>query len=148
MTKLILVRHGMPDEGHLLQPQDPPLNDTGKRQAVRIAERLAGQDIQRIVCSPQMRARNTAAPLADRLALSVELVEGLAEVDRYTDRYRSPETIRKEHPERWEDFQASPARFFGRDDDEFRSGVLTAFAAIPRRTEGFNNCGLHTWNAY
>ena len=130
MTKLVLVRHGMPDEGHLLQPQDPPLNDTGKRQAAGIAERLAAEDIQRIVCSPQMRARNTAAPLADRLALPVELVEGLAEVDRYTDRYRSPETIRKEYPERWEDFQASPARFFGRDDDEFRTGVLTAFAAI------------------
>jgi broad specificity phosphatase PhoE len=130
MTKLILVRHGMPDEGHLLQPQDPPLNDTGERQAARIAERLAGEGICRIVSSPQRRAWNTAAPLAGRLGLSVELVEGLAEVDRYTDRYRSPETIRKECPERWDDFQKSPARFFGRDEDEFRTGVLRALAAI------------------
>jgi broad specificity phosphatase PhoE len=64
-------------------------------------------------------------------------MEGLAEVDRYTDRYRSPETIRRENPGRWEEFQRSPARFFGRDDGEFRNGVLQAFAAIlaePRRS--------------
>lgn len=130
MTKLILVRHGMPDEGHLQQPQDPPLNKIGQRQAAQLAEKLAGDGVFRIVSSPQMRAQNTAAPLARRLGLAVELVEGLAEVDRYTDRYRSPETIRKENPERWEQFQQSPARFFGRDDDEFRTGVLTALATI------------------
>jgi len=130
MTKLILVRHGMPDEGHLLQPHDPPLNGTGENQAARIAERLAREDVGRIVSSPQTRAQNTAAPLAQRLGLAIETVEGLAEVDRYTDRYRSPETIRKENPGRWEEFQQSPARFFGRDDGEFRNGVLQAFAAI------------------
>jgi len=130
MTKLILVRHGMPDEGHLLQPQDPPLNRTGESQAAQIAELLAGEGIGRIVSSPQTRAQNTAAPLAKKLGLAVETIEGLAEVDRYTDRYRSPETIRKAHPERWEEFQQSPARFFGRDDGEFRREVLKAFATI------------------
>ena len=137
MTKLTLVRHGMPDEGHLLQPQDPPLNKTGERQATRTAERLAGEDVGRIVSSSQMRAQNTATPLAGRLGLAIETMEGLAEVDRYTDRYRSPDTIRKENPERWEEFQQSPARFFGRDDGEFRIGVLTAFTNIiadPRAT--------------
>jgi broad specificity phosphatase PhoE len=130
MTKLILIRHGMPDEGHLLQSHDPPLNGTGESQAAQIAERLAGEGVGRIVSSPQTRAQNTAAPLAQKLGLAVETMEGLAEVDRYTDRYRSPETIRKENPGRWEEFQQSPARFFGRDDGEFRIGVLTAFANI------------------
>jgi broad specificity phosphatase PhoE len=120
----------MPDEGHLLQPQDPPLNRTGESQAVQIAKRLADEGIARIVSSPQTRAQNTAAPLAQKLGLAVETIEGLAEVDRYTDRYRSPETIRKENPGRWEEFQQSPARFFGRDDGEFRDGVLRAFAAV------------------
>ena len=130
MAKLILIRHGTPDEGHKLQPQDPPLNETGRQQAARIAERLADEGIHRIVSSPQRRAQNTAAPLAGKLGLSIELLEGLAEVDRYTDRYRSPETIRRESPESWEDFQKSPARFFGRDEEEFRSGVLGAFSTI------------------
>lgn len=130
MTKLILVRHGMPDEGHLRQPHDPPLNGMGEHQAAQIAERLVGEGVGRIVSSPQTRAQNTAAPLAQKLGLAIETMEGLAEVDRYTDRYRSPETIKKEHPGRWEEFQLSPARFFGRDDREFRNGVLQAFAAI------------------
>lgn len=137
MTKLILVRHGMPDEGHSLRPHDPPLNGTGKNQAVQIGARLAGEDVGRIVCSPQTRAQDTAAPLAQQLGLAIETMEGLAEVDRYTDRYRSPETIKKENPGRWEEFQLSPARFFGRDDREFHNGVLQAFAAIlaePRQT--------------
>jgi broad specificity phosphatase PhoE len=130
MTKLILVRHGVPDEEHLLQPQDPPLNRTGESQAAQIAERLASESIGRIVSSPQTRAQNTAAPLARKLGLFVETIEGLAEIDRYTDRYRSPETIRKENPQRWEEFQLSPARFFGRNDGEFRKDVLEAFATI------------------
>jgi broad specificity phosphatase PhoE len=130
MTKLILVRHGMPDEGHLIQPHDPPLNRTGEIQAGQIAERLAGEGVGRIVSSPQTRAQNTAAPLAQKLGLAIETMEGLAEVDRYTDRYRSPDTIRKENPGRWEEFQLSPARFFGWDDDEFRKGVLQAIATI------------------
>jgi broad specificity phosphatase PhoE len=137
MTKLILVRHGMPEEGHLLQPQDPPLSKMGESQAAQIAERLAVEGAGRIVSNPQTRAQNTAAPLAQKLGLAVETIEGLAEVDRYTDRYRSPETIRKENPERWEEFQLSPARFFGREDGEFRTGVLKAFANIiaePRQT--------------
>lgn len=130
MTKLILVRHGLPDEGHPLQPQDPPLNRTGERQAATLAERLAGEGIGRIFSSPQRRAQNTAAPLAQMLGLANETLEGLAEVDRHTDRYRSPETIRKENPERWDEFQQSPARFFGLDDDAFRTTVLEAFATI------------------
>jgi broad specificity phosphatase PhoE len=130
MTKLILVRHGAPDEGNALQPQDPPLTKAGEGQAAQIAERLANEGVGRIVSSPQTRAQNTAAPLAGRLGLAIETMEGLAEVDRYTDRYRSPETIRKENPGRWEEFQRSPARFFGRDDGEFRAGVLAAFANI------------------
>jgi broad specificity phosphatase PhoE len=130
ITKLILVRHGAPDEGHPLQPHDPPLNRTGERQAAQIAERLADDRVGRIVSSPQARAQNTAMPLAGRLGLAIEMMEDLAEVDRYTDRYRSPETIRKENPERWKEFQRSPARFFGRDDGEFRLGVLTAFTNI------------------
>ena len=120
----------MPDEGHLLRPHDPPLNRTGKIQADAIAGRLADEGVGRIVSSPQTRAQNTAAPLAQKLGLAVETMEGLAEVDRYTDRYRSPETIRKENPERWAEFQQSPARFFGRDEAEFRKDVLQAFATI------------------
>jgi broad specificity phosphatase PhoE len=68
--------------------------------------------------------------LAHRLCLPIEILDGLAEVDRGTDRYRSPETIRRETPERWREFLASPIAYFGLSEEGFRSTVLEAFAGL------------------
>jgi broad specificity phosphatase PhoE len=120
----------MPDEGNLSRPHDPPLNKTGEEQATLLAKRLSTAGIDRIVSSPQLRAEMTATPLAQKLGLPIVTVEGIAEIDRYADRYLSPETIRKEFPDRWDDFLNFPARFFGRDDETFRIDVLKAFTDI------------------
>jgi broad specificity phosphatase PhoE len=129
-TKLIIVRHGAPYEDHPSEPGDPPLTIEGRQQAVRLAERLVAEGIDRIVSSPQCRAYETAQPLADRLGLPIEVLDGLAEVDRGTDRYRSPETIRRESPERWHEFLASPIAYFGLKEEDFRSIVLGVFAEL------------------
>lgn len=100
MKKLLLIRHGMPDEGNSARPHDPPLNETGLNQACELARRLFDKGVDHIVSSPQLRAQNTAAPLGALLGLPIETIEGLAEVDRNTERYRSPQTIRREQPER------------------------------------------------
>ena len=130
MKQLIFVRHGMPDEGNVTQPHDPPLNETGLRQAEELGEHLSRECVDLIVSSPQMRAQNTAAPLAALLRLPIVTLKGLAEVDLHTDRYRSPQTIREEYPDRWEAFLKSPAGFFGWDEETFRLGVLGAVAEI------------------
>ena len=67
--KIVLVRHGRPDEGHAERPHDPPLAEEGWRQARAAAALLAGEGITRIVTSPLLRARQTAEPLAARLGL-------------------------------------------------------------------------------
>jgi broad specificity phosphatase PhoE len=62
---LILVRHGQTDanaSGLLLGRADPPLNETGYRQACALAAALPRA--ARIVSSPLRRARHTAAVLA------------------------------------------------------------------------------------
>ncbi|GEL19212.1 histidine phosphatase family protein [Pseudonocardia asaccharolytica] len=62
---LILVRHGQTDanaHGLLLGRADPPLNETGLRQARALAAALPRA--ARIVSSPLTRARHTAAVLA------------------------------------------------------------------------------------
>jgi len=114
-----------------------PLSSEGRLQARRVAELIVGGGIDRIVSSPQRRARLTAEPLASLLDLSVEIVDGIAEVDRHTDRYRSPETIKRECPERWAEFLASPAGFFGKSEAEFNTTVLGAVEGLlssPART--------------
>jgi broad specificity phosphatase PhoE len=137
LKQLLLVRHGQPDEGHALNPGDPPLTALGHAQARALAlRRLVFEPIDRIVCSPQQRAIDTAAPLARLTGLDAELIEGLAECDRHAARYRSPETIRREEPHRWEEFLASPPRFLGRDPDVFRQTVLDTFAALLNDAHG------------
>src|ERR1700754_4211724 len=95
--QLLLVRHGRPDEGHALNPGDPPLHAMGHAQARAVAvKRLCLESIDRIVSSPQQRALDTAAPLSRLLGIEIEVIRGLAECDLNTTRYRSPDTIRRE----------------------------------------------------
>jgi phosphohistidine phosphatase SixA len=76
VKQLLLVRHGQPDEGHALRPGDPPLHADGHAQARAVAlRRLALEPIDRVVCSPQQRALDTAAPLARLLGLEAAVIE-------------------------------------------------------------------------
>jgi 8-oxo-dGTP diphosphatase len=56
-----------------------PLSKAGKRQAAELADRLAERGIVTIVSSPYLRCRQTVEPLAERLHLSVEIADELAE---------------------------------------------------------------------
>jgi broad specificity phosphatase PhoE len=74
VTTLLLVRHGETDwnrdhrwQGH----SDTPLNDSGRRQALELAETLDPPD--RIYASDLLRARETAEILAARLGAPVVL---------------------------------------------------------------------------
>jgi len=67
VKKLILVRHGLTDwneNGRLMGRSDVELNVRGQTQAESVAEALALRAIDAIYSSPQVRARQTAAPLA------------------------------------------------------------------------------------
>jgi broad specificity phosphatase PhoE len=133
MKRLLLIRHGMPDEGNSRRPHDPPLNETGLQQADELAKCVCQEGVDLIVSSPQLRAQNTATPLAALLGLPIETMDGLAEVDRNTDFYRSPQTIRREQPERWSMLRDSPALFFGLDEEAYRLGVIGAIAEVMKR---------------
>ncbi len=126
--KLTLVRHGRPDEDDATRPHDPPLRADGQRQAQAVAALLAGEGVTRIVASPLLRAHQTALPLAARLGLPVDTVDGWAEADRHLTRYRSTETLRALGDTEWTRFLADPVRYLGGDPAAFRSAVLGALA--------------------
>lgn len=128
--KIVLVRHGRPDEGHAERPQDPPLAAEGRVQADAVADVLRGEGISRIVSSPLLRARKTAEPLAERIGLPIEIVDGWAEADRHLSRYRSVETLKAQGAEEWQRFLADPVRYMGGDPVSFRAAVLAALAAL------------------
>ena len=83
-TTLYFVRHGESESnaarlftGHL----DSPLTETGRRQAVAVADALAGVRVDRVVSSDLSRARDTAGEIAARHGLAVETDQALREID-------------------------------------------------------------------
>ena len=84
MTRVYLVRHGetAPNkEGIALGQADVPLTDTGRWQAQRLADSLAGEKIAAVYSSPLQRALNTAAPIAAACGLDSVVHEGLIEMN-------------------------------------------------------------------
>lgn len=61
--------------------EDVPLNERGVEQAGLLGASLASEPITAIYSSPLQRATATAAPLAKSLDLTVEIEDGLIEMD-------------------------------------------------------------------
>jgi broad specificity phosphatase PhoE len=84
LLRIILVRHGETEwnREHRLQggASDVPLNETGRQQAVRLAERLKNEKIQAVFSSPLKRAAFTAEEIARYHNLKVTLLDGLKEI--------------------------------------------------------------------
>ena len=84
MTVLLLIRHADTDTaGKRLTGRERGvhLNDRGRGEAARLAERLDGVPIRAIYSSPLERCRETAAPIARALGISVSIRRALLEVD-------------------------------------------------------------------
>ena len=83
-TRLLLARHGETDWNRIGRWQghaDPPLNETGRRQAAELADRIAGDGIAAVYSSDLVRARETARTVGERLDLRVVEDPALREID-------------------------------------------------------------------
>ena len=84
-TVTILLRHGdtrLSPEHRFSGRCDPPLSDSGTRQAQAATCRLAaGAPIDALVSSPLLRAVDTAAIVAGKLGLTTEIDDDLRETD-------------------------------------------------------------------
>jgi broad specificity phosphatase PhoE len=87
---ILLARHASHAEvGHVLSGRsDISLSEAGRREAERLADRLAGMPLAAIFTSPRPRAFETAAIVAARHAVAVEVADELDEIDfgRWTGR--------------------------------------------------------------
>ena len=82
--RLYLVRHGQTSANVARQLDTAvpgvDLTDTGREQAVALADRLGGEDLGAIYTSDLVRTQQTAAPLAARLGLGLVVLPGLREI--------------------------------------------------------------------
>jgi probable phosphoglycerate mutase len=83
-TTFFLIRHA---SHHLLgrvlagRMANVSLGEEGRDQARRLARRFSGEPISIVQSSPQLRARETAVPIAEGLNRSVEIADEVDEVD-------------------------------------------------------------------
>jgi probable phosphoglycerate mutase len=128
--ELLIIRHGLPVRRELIEgPADPELAEEGHRQAALLADYLATERIDAVYASPLARARETAAPLADRFGLDIAISPGVAEWDQNSPEYVPVEELKATNDPRW---QAMLRGEWGSDESEqdFRARVLDAVETI------------------
>ncbi len=100
--KLILVRHGETDpvrEGRVQGAGNAPLNGTGRSQAQAVGRALQKYTLDAVYSSPQTRALETAEAIAGPQGISVEVEEGLRELDVGELDGLSGEELHQKHPD-------------------------------------------------
>lgn len=131
--RLLLARHGLTDKtGPVLAGRMPGvhLNDAGRAQADRLAERLTDVPICAAYTSPLERCRETIAPAARGHGLRAKVDKRLIEVG-YGDWTGQPLPKLAKDP-LWKTVQHRPsmARFPGRDGEALQDASARIVAAL------------------
>jgi broad specificity phosphatase PhoE len=109
---LLLIRHGQTtwNVERRLPGQLPgvELNDTGRKQAERLAEALTVLPISAIISSPLERAHDTAKIVAQGRALEIQLEPGLMDTDVGPWAGQLIETVSKNDPS-WKAYVQDPS---------------------------------------
>ena len=134
--ELLVVRHALPKaEVRSDGPADPPLSPLGLQQAEATAEFLAGEMVDVIVTSTMRRAIQTGQPLADRLGLIPERLDGLKESDHRRSSYTPAEDMDIDH-EVVRSYLADPLSMFDDGYDTFRDSTTAAFDSLVANNRG------------
>ena len=107
-----MIRHGattLSAEDRFAGSTDVALSDEGRAQARRLGERLAGEELAAIYCSPLGRTRETAALVAAPHRVAPVGRDGLREIDH--GRWEQMRRVEVEH--------AFPAEYAAWERDPF-----------------------------
>lgn len=127
MARIHLVRHGRASGGWDDDP-DPGLDELGREQAERLADRLGGSGAPTppwLVTSPLRRCRETIAPLAARWAMTPVVDPAVAELPSPPGVPMGARVpwLRQAMAGHWSDL--------GADYETYRDGVVAAVSALP-----------------
>jgi phosphoserine phosphatase len=142
VTRFWLVRHGEPEvrrPNGLCVGREVDLSEVGRAQVAKVAEYLKPKPIAAILSSPLKRALESARILGAILAVPVEVVRALREIDFGDFESLSHEDIAVQYPDIYKQWMKSPVEVHfpkGECQTEVRERVLCAFEAICRQQEG------------
>lgn len=132
-TRILLARHGETEWNRLGRWQghaDPPLNDTGRRQAATLAEQLAADSISAVYSSDLRRASETAAIVAERLGLAVIERRALREIDVGSWSGLTRDEVRARYPEGFTRWLAGEIGHDGETREELTRRVVAEVGSI------------------
>lgn len=142
VTRLTFIRHGETAwnraqrfQGHA----DIPLNEAGHAQALALAERLADDKPDHVVCSDLLRAQQTAAPLLEHWRLQAELDARLREQGFGVLEGLDADAIRTSHGDLWDLWTQHQADFAppgGESTRQFSARVLQTVRALAQAQVG------------
>jgi broad specificity phosphatase PhoE len=142
VTRIILARHGQTawnvgassTEGERFRGRiDLPLNERGRAQAQALAERLADESIAAIYASPLQRAIETAEPMARRLGLTVQPLEGIMDIHFGDWQERSHSEVARLYPTLYRQWLQEPhlVQFPGGESlDQVRDRAMVALHQV------------------
>ena len=106
--RVFIVRHGDKEKGDyfnvILNHQDPPISDEGKRKAKKLVDYFERKLIKKVVVSEYLRADQTAQYIADKKGIHILKDWRLNEIDNGIIESMSDEEIKDKYTEFWNDF--------------------------------------------
>ena len=132
-TRILLARHGETEWNRLGRWQghaDPPLNETGRRQAEALAAQLEGDGIVAVYSSDLRRAGETARIVADRLGLEVTERRALREIDVGSWSGLTRDEVRERFPDGFARWLAGEIGHDGETREALTRRVVAAVEAI------------------
>ena len=141
-TRFVVIRHGETDWNRQQRFQgqiDVPLNEVGRAQALRLAERLSGEPAEMLVCSDLLRTRETAAPLAEAWGTEALPLASMREQAFGMLEGLDVPTIKQRHPELWAAWLVQRADFAlpgGESLRQFHARVLGGLRELAERHAG------------
>jgi probable phosphoglycerate mutase len=133
-TELLLVRHGRTawhSPNRYTGRSDIDLDDVGRAQARTLGEWSASADLSALYCSPMVRTRATAAPVADATGLQPITRDELRETDFGIAEGKTLEEVAEEDPAAARAFLDDPigGHWPGGDDPAVRATEAAAALA-------------------
>jgi probable phosphoglycerate mutase len=131
MTRLLLVRHGatsLTAEDRFSGAAGVDLSDEGRRQAGKLAARLADDPVRAVYASPLSRTLETARILAAPHGLPVVERDGLAEISHGHWEGRTRREVEELFPDEYAAWEGDPFTFAPSGGE---SGVAVLARALP-----------------
>jgi len=139
-TTIILVRHSHHDLiGRVLVGREPnvSLSAAGTRQAQRLAAVLVRRGVADVKSSPQLRARQTAEPIAAMLGKPIEIMAEFDEADFGAWSGRAFEQLQNDcHWQRWNSDRETCRPPGGETMRELQSRVLAGLSRLAKAHPG------------